>query len=97
MQTKHYKDIYVKPPIPKPPIPGKELGELAIMGWDFMVDENHRTWMIEANAYATLKHNPKNSIDTANKKQLAEDIYSLLIAPIMDGVAPNPGRLRQVI
>jgi len=96
--TAHYKDLYgSKRPPPKPPLPSPEQGELQIMGWDFMLDEDYNTWLIEANAYATLKQNPANEIDVENKTQLAHDIFTLIVDPIVNGTNPEPGRLQQVI
>jgi len=97
VRTAHYKDIYADWSMkPTPPVPGTDLGEVQIMGWDYMVDESYRLWLIEANAYATLKHNPKVSTDVENKTQLAKDIYSLLIGPIIYGDEPDPGRLCRI-
>ena len=37
MQTAQYKDLYENKAAPRLAVPAKDMGELQIMGWDFMV------------------------------------------------------------
>lgn len=105
-----WRQLSTNTPVPgdMSPVPTRpDQGEVGIMGWDIMVDEDYRVWLIEINAVCNLQirsgENSKGTragesshIDTFNKQKLAEDLYSLLIGPIMDGDVPESGALERV-
>jgi hypothetical protein len=59
-------------------------GRIAILGLDFMIDEDDKPWLLEINAICNLKHSAVSAIDCRNKKRLAVTIFDLVFAPLVD-------------
>jgi hypothetical protein len=55
-------------------------GRIAMMGWDFMIDESDKPWLIEINAICNLHHSANSERDTFNKTKLAEAFYDTVLA-----------------
>jgi hypothetical protein len=76
--------------------PVKEQGRLMVGGWDFMVDRDFRTWLLEVNAICNLKNASACELDTTCKRLLAADIYTLLIDPTVNGSVPSAIHLQRL-
>ena len=57
-------------------------GRIAMMGWDFMIDEHDKPWLIEINAICNLVHSKNSERDTFNKTKLAEAFYDTVLAEV---------------
>eukprot|EP00656_Telonema_subtile_P008384 TRINITY_DN13913_c0_g1_i3.p1 TRINITY_DN13913_c0_g1~~TRINITY_DN13913_c0_g1_i3.p1 ORF type:complete len:131 (+),score=31.34 TRINITY_DN13913_c0_g1_i3:250-642(+) len=82
---------------PKPILASAEQGQLGVMGLDFMLDEDLKVWLIEVNANCNLSHTLSSDVDMRNKRQLAQDVFSLVIDPLVSGATPDPGMLQRVL
>ena len=81
---------------PKRDFPPPQEGRLMVAGWDFMVDENYRVWLLEVNSICNLKHSTSSALDTKNKTLLADEMYSLFIEPTVKGTAPTAKHLQKL-
>ena len=69
---------------------------IQVAGWDFMVDDNYRVWLLEVNSICNLKHSTSSTLDTKNKTLLAADMYSLFIEPTVKGTTPSAKHLHKL-
>ena len=60
-------------------------GRLAVMGWDFMFDEDDKPWLLEVNGICNLKHSPNSKVDTYNKTNLAQGLFDVVLDPVFGG------------
>jgi Tubulin-tyrosine ligase family len=68
----------------------------ALYGVDVLVDNDGKAWVIENNVSCDLSPHRHPGVREAILAEMAGDLYSLLIAPEVLGVAARPGRFKQV-
>jgi len=70
--------------------------EFALLGFDFVVDSDLKTWCIEVNDWPCIEWKDTERGAMQNQfKQLVSDIYTLLVAPVFEGKPANSVHLKQ--
>jgi len=71
-------------PKPTPQVIPHDEGRVAIMGFDFMMDEDDKPWLLEINSICNMCNTKTSAVDTQNKTLMAEAFYDLVLAPLVD-------------
>lgn len=78
--------------------PTSNLAKMAVLGFDYLVDGAGKPWVIEVNGWPCVEwaNVEGRGTMTSQYKMLMDDVYTAIIAPVLEGTEPSSVHLKAI-